>query len=86
MNKIGKYENTNSFIFGTIQSSNMEGSVYQQAHNRATPQTTVYETIYDRRGNVLNMQPDGSYPRNAARSEWYVQRWFRKSVIQTSPQ
>jgi len=65
--------------------SNAEGSVFQKAHNRATSQTPIYETIYDSRGNVLQMLPGNVYPNNISRAEWHVQKWFRKKIIQTIP-
>lgn len=61
------------------------GSVYQQVHNRATPQTTVYKSIFDRAGNKLNMLPNGLYPSNVARSEWYVIKGAKTKIIQTLP-
>jgi hypothetical protein len=61
------------------------GSVYQQAHKKATSQITVYESIYDRAGNKLEMLPGGIYPSNVARSEWYVKKGSKSKVIQTFP-
>jgi hypothetical protein len=62
-----------------------EGSVYQQAHNKATPQTAVYQNIYDRSGNKLEMLQGGVYPSNVARSEWYVTKNGKSKIIQTFP-
>jgi hypothetical protein len=61
------------------------GSVYQQAHKRATSQTPVRENIYDSSGNKLQMLPGGVYPNNVARAEWYVTKSGRVRVIQTLP-
>jgi hypothetical protein len=63
--------------------SNVEGSIYNAAHNRATPQTTVYETIYDSKGNKLQMLPDGKYPNNVAKAEWHVTKNGESKIIQT---
>ena len=65
--------------------SNVEGSVYERAHNRATPQTPVYENIYDRSGAKLQMLPGGVYPSNVARAEWYVTKNGKSKIIQTFP-
>jgi RHS repeat-associated protein len=62
-----------------------EGSVYQQAHKKATPQTPVHENIYDSSGNKLQMLPGGVYPSNVSRVEWYVTKSGRLRVIQTLP-
>ncbi|MCL2652030.1 MAG: hypothetical protein FWD60_13545 [Candidatus Azobacteroides sp.] len=61
------------------------GSIYQEAHNRATPQTPVYESIYDAKGNQLQMLPGGVYPSNVARAEWYVTKNGKSKIIQTFP-
>jgi hypothetical protein len=61
------------------------GSVYLQAHKKATSQTFVYESIYDKAGNKLGMLPGGLYPNNVARSEWYVIKGTKSKVIQTFP-
>ena len=46
--------------------SNKVGSVYKEAHNKATPQTPVYQTMYDRSGNkTQDIQ-------QAVRAEWSV--------------
>jgi|ThiBio_inoc_biof_1041523.scaffolds.fasta_scaffold01687_4 hypothetical protein len=66
-------------------SSNVEGSVYERAHNRATPQTPVYENIYDGKGNQLQMLPGGVYPNNVARAEWYVTKNGKSKIIQIFP-
>jgi len=60
--------------------ANQPGSVYQQAHNNATPQTPVYQTMYDSNGNATqNVQ-------QAVRVEWSVVNSTGASqVIQTLP-
>jgi len=55
------------------------GSVYQRAHNRATPQTPVYQTMYDRSGNITTDVTQ------AVRVEWNVTNRGRSRVIQTLP-
>ena len=60
------------------------GSVYLQAHKKATSQTFVYESIYDKAGSKLGMLPGGLYPNNVARSEWYVIKGTKSKVIQYS--
>ncbi len=62
-----------------------KGSVYEEAHNRATPQSAVFETIYDNKGNVLQMLPGGIYPPNTVRAEWYVTKNGKSKIIQTYP-
>jgi RHS repeat-associated protein len=58
--------------------SKTAGSVYQAAHNAATPQAgPIYETVYDARGNVL---PAGNY-QGAARAEYWVQPAGKPKVI-----
>jgi hypothetical protein len=59
-------------------------SVYYRAHNGATPQTPIGQTIYDSNGKQLQMLPNGNYPNNVSRAEWWVidQNGNRK-VIQT---
>ena len=48
-------------------------SVYSRVHNKATPQTTVYQRIqYNSAGQ-------------ATKAEWYVTRWFKSKIIQTLP-
>ena len=55
-------------------------SVYSKAHNRATPQTPVYQTLYDKNGNVT------SDINQAVRVEWNVNNNAGKSkVIQSYP-
>ena len=54
-------------------------SVYRKAHRKATPQTRVYQTLYDKNGSVttdLNQ---------AVRAEWNVTKGGRSKVIQTYP-
>lgn len=65
--------------------SNMPGTVYEKAHNRATPQTALFETIYDNKGNKLQMLPGGVYPPNTARAEWYVTKYGKSKIILTLP-
>ena len=54
-------------------------SVYNQAHNRATPQTPVYQTLYDRKGKVIT---DAT---QAVRVEYSVTKGGKSKVIQTYP-
>ena len=64
----------------------IEGSVYQRAHNRATPQTPVFRTIYDNRGNELEMLHGGVYPPGTSRANmWVVNRRGDRRIIQTFP-
>lgn len=63
--------------------SDMPGSVYKKAHNRATSQTPVFETIYDNKGNKLQMLPGGGYPKGVVRAEWYVIKNGKSKIIQT---
>ena len=51
-------------------------SIYNRAHNRATPQTTVYVDYYDKDNKKLNSSE------RAARAEWYVMRKGKRNVIQ----
>ncbi len=55
------------------------GSVYQQAHKKATSQTPVYQTMYDSSGNITTDTPQ------AVRVEWSVTKNGRSSVIQRLP-
>jgi RHS repeat-associated protein len=49
------------------------GSVYNQAHSSASSQSgPIFEIIYDRFGNVLNMAPNNQYPKNTASAQWHV--------------
>ena len=52
-------------------------SVYNRAHNKATSQTPVYRTLYDRSGKVTT---DAS---QAVRVEWSVTKYGKSKVIQT---
>jgi hypothetical protein len=56
-------------------------SVYNKAHNKATPQTNVYQTIYDKNGRKLEEKDI----HKAVKVEWHVTRFFRKKIIQTFP-
>ena len=51
-------------------------SVYNKAHNRATPQNTVKDIFYDRYGDRTDDI------QKAVRVEWYVTKGFRKRIIQ----
>ena len=54
-------------------------SVYNQAHNRATPQTPIYQTLYDRKGRVTTETTQ------AVRVEYSVVKGGKSKVIQTYP-
>ena len=55
-------------------------SIYNQAHNKATPQNVVYEYMYDRTGKITHN------PAEAVRVEWSVMDKSGKSkVIQSYP-
>lgn len=54
-------------------------SVYNRAHNSATSQTPVYQTLYDRSGNVTTDVTQ------AVRVEWSVTNNGNSKVIQTYP-
>ena len=56
--------------------ANMPGSVFLDAHNRATPQTIVYRVNYDKNNKETQ---DSS---KATRVEWYVLKDGNKKVIQ----
>ena len=64
--------------------SNQAGSVYQNAHNRATNQSgQIFERIYDASGNAVQMLPNGSYPAGVKSADWYVNdKKGNKVVIQ----
>ena len=57
----------------------MGHSVYKKAHNRATPQSNVYQNMYDRNGQETN---DVS---QAVRVVWSVSRAGKLKIIQTLP-
>jgi RHS repeat-associated protein len=63
------------------------GSVYSQAHRAATPQSgKIFETIYNNKGKVLQMLPNGKYPANVAKVEWWVNgQNNNRKIIQTLP-
>jgi len=62
--------------------SNQPNSVYPQAHSSATPQSgPVSETLYNAQGNVMQMLPNGQYPRGVSRVEWSVQNSSGNRVI-----
>lgn len=54
-------------------------SVYNRAHNRATSQTPVYQTLYDRNGKVTTDVTQ------AVRAEWSVTKNGKSKVIQSYP-
>lgn len=54
-------------------------SVYSKAHRKATPQTPVYQTLYDKNGNVT------TDVKQAVRVEWNVTSGSKSKVIQTYP-
>ena len=64
--------------------ANDRGSVYSRAHRRATPQSgRIFERIFDAQGNVMQMNPNGSYPSGVSGAEWYVRdRRGNETVIQ----
>ena len=62
-----------------LEEANNPNSVYNKAHNKATPQTPVYQTLYDKKGSVtLDVN-------EAVRIEWSVTKGFRTKVIQSYP-
>jgi hypothetical protein len=63
---------------------NRLGTVYNQAHNRATRQSgPIYERIYDTSGREMQMLPGGGYPQGVSGADWYVKnRKGDKVVIQ----
>ncbi|MEA5082485.1 MAG: RHS repeat-associated core domain-containing protein, partial [Dysgonamonadaceae bacterium] len=63
----------------TQADANNPRSVYMRAHNKATSQTPVSQTLYDRNGNVTTDVTQ------AVRVEWSVTRGSRSKVIQTYP-
>lgn len=59
--------------------SNIDGSVYEKAHNRATSQSLVSEIMYDRNGNsTVDIN-------KAVRVEWSVSKNGKIKIIQTLP-
>jgi hypothetical protein len=54
-------------------------SVYSRADNKATSQSTLYQTLYDKNGKITT---DAT---QTVRAEWSVMRWFKSKVIQTLP-
>ena len=62
-----------------LEEAKNPNSVYNKAHNKATPQTPVYQTLYDKKGSVtLDVN-------EAVRIEWSVTKGFRTKVIQSYP-
>lgn len=57
--------------------TNDPASTYMRAHNRATPQSTVYHEMYDKNGNKTEST------RDAVRVEWYVTKGGKRKIIQT---
>ena len=58
-------------------SSDVRGSVYRKAHNKATPQTRIYQILYDNNGyETKNIS-------NATKAEWVVMYNNRVKVIQS---
>ena len=53
--------------------------VYNRAHNKATSQTPISETLYDRSDNVTTDVEE------AVRVEWSVTNYSGSKVIQTLP-
>ena len=51
-------------------------SVYSRAHNKATPQTPIFQTMYDRYGRIVY------YPAQAVKVEWSVKKGNKSKVIQ----
>ncbi|NJL76893.1 MAG: RHS repeat-associated core domain-containing protein [Saprospiraceae bacterium] len=66
-------------------SANKEGSVYPEAHNKATKQSgQIFERIYDASGKEMKMAPVGGYPAGVKGADWYVNdKKGNKVVIQT---
>ena len=63
---------------------NKAGSVYSKAHRNATSQSgSVYETLYDGAGNVMQMTPSGAYPQGVKKVEWSVKNKGNNTIIQT---
>ena len=64
--------------------SNQKGSVYNEAHQKATRQSgPVLERIYDASGNEMQMLPGNVYPPGVQRADWYVKdKKGNKVVIQ----
>jgi hypothetical protein len=62
-------------------SSANSGSVYSEAHKRASPQTPVIHTLYDSRGRKLL----DSQISNAVKVEWSVTNNGKSKIIQTFP-
>ncbi len=60
-------------------------SVYNRAHNAATPQSgNIYETLYDAAGAVIPMPASGIYPSTVRSVEWSVNNTSgTRVVIQT---
>lgn len=59
-----------------------KGSVYNDAHNKATHQPPVYQRMLDTNGNIT------TDPSKATRVEWYVKPYdesSKESIIQTYP-
>ena len=51
-------------------------SIYKKAHQKATPQTPIYQTLYDKNGNIT------TEVQNASRVEWSVVSRGQSKVIQ----
>ncbi|MFT4070391.1 MAG: hypothetical protein QM654_00540 [Dysgonamonadaceae bacterium] len=85
----GKQDWSNMFVSTLMQTlksgvsngnSTQAGSVYNDAHKAATPQNTVYQTMYDANGKITT---DVS---KAVKVDWYVKTIQDKDkVIQTLP-
>ena len=60
------------------------GSVYPQAHSRATNQSgLIFQRIYDASGKELQMLSTGAYPEGVRSADWYVSdKKGNKIVIQ----
>jgi RHS repeat-associated protein len=54
----------------------INGSVYEQAHDSATPQNPVYQQLYDRKGEITTDM------RQAVKAEWYVIKNKEREIIQ----
>jgi len=55
------------------------GSVHDKAHKKATPQSRIYEIMYDKKGNITQDV------NQAVKVEWEVSRRGKVKVIQTYP-
>ena len=57
----------------------IRGTVWNEAHLRATPQTQVYRFLYNQDGKIVNQTS------NAVKAEWCILKHNKYNVIQTFP-